>query len=169
MLQRDERAGRYFQHARENAGLDQRAATLALGISVGTLSRYENGKAAISEAMQQRMASLYMVEPDGWRTPDDKEAAPGGPGAGRDAPASFDYADPRYWSARWDQAVVSLRAVLREQEDLAEEMREAVYRPYRQDSVRFTPPATPEALDRAIAAQIPPDVQAVDEPERVRG
>jgi transcriptional regulator with XRE-family HTH domain len=162
------RIGRYFQHAREDAGMDQKVVADALSISVGTLSRYENGKIAISPAMQQRLASLYQVEPDGWRTDTDRPDDDWRRRPSREAPSSFAFSDPRYWSARWDQAIVSLRAVLREQEELAQEMRDVAYRDYRPpfDGAAPTPPVTPEALEQSTAAQIRPDDLKTDDQER---
>ncbi|GAB1345062.1 helix-turn-helix domain-containing protein [Gemmatimonas sp.] len=160
----DARKGQYFQHARERAGLDQKRAVEALGLSIGTLSRYENGRVPIPDDTAARMAALYLVAPDGWREAGDR---PGDGTEERTGSVPFVYDDPRYWSARWDQSVAHLRRLLLEQEELANDMREAVYGGYRRPAA--TPPVTPERLEQRIADQIPPDASGTDDPVRAQG
>lgn len=172
------RMGAYFAEAREQRRLKQKEVADAIGVTVPTLSRYENGRAPMSASVVRQLSALYQIESDGWTYPDPKQAAMADRvmERRREAPLSesFERADPRYWSARWDQAVSSLRRVLAEHEDLAEEMREQAYRPYRPEpstsvSGVVTPPVTPERLAQRIADQSPPDVLAGDDSARARG
>lgn len=172
----DRRPGLYFQHAREVAGLDQKAATDALGISIGTLSRYENGRVPIPDAMVAKLAALYEVAPDGWRQSTTSAEPTAEAPVSSDA-AAFVRTDPRYWSARWDQAVLHLRQILHEQESLATEMRESVYGELRRQAMGqpveprpiVIPPEERERLDRRIADQSRPDVPTDVGRERAPG
>lgn len=172
------RMGAYFSAAREQRRLKQKEVADAIGVTVPTLSRYENGRAPMSASVVRQLSALYQVEPDGWTypAPGDSATAARVMERRREAPLSeaFERADPRYWAARWDQAVSSLRRVLAEHEDLAEEMREQAYRPYRAvlptpPAGGVTPPLTPERLDQAIADQMPPGAPADDDRGRAQG
>lgn len=159
--------GQFFQRAREDAQLKQERAAGLLELSVGTLSRYEAGKAPIPLARQQQMAALYGVAiPD---VTDSRGTMPAPAASGEPLrpsdPYRFAEQDPRYWSARWDQSVASLRAVLREQESLAHDMRAQVWGSLRADPT--TPDgATPEALAAAIARQLAADTAAAPPQEK---
>lgn len=175
------RIAHYFALERERARLKQKAVADALGVTVPTLSRYENGKTPMPATVIQRLASLYGVDPEGWKT--DGERAKGDtlrlpePAREVDAATSYARADLRYWAARWDQAVLSLRRVLAEQEALADELREQSFTPYRMASGAparaaepgVSPPVTSERLAQRIADQSPPDVLAGDDSARAQG
>lgn len=181
MADRQLRIAHYFALERERARMKQKAVADALGVTVPTLSRYENGKTPMSARVIQQLASLYGVDPEGWK--DDAERAKGEalrmpePARAVDATTSYAHADLRYWAARWDQAVSSLRHVLAEQAALADELRDQAFTPYRMASGApmrvaepgVTPPVTPERLAQRIADQTTPDVLATDDSARARG
>lgn len=135
------RLGRELQRAREDAGLNQEEAAQALGVSVVTLSRRENGRTRVDAAEAARMRAVY-----------ERRGRAGGDAnvsraTSRQAPPGV---DPRsYWRGRMERTselVTALRSMVSIIDD---DLRDLLAGDLLAPAAPRYPPSTPEEIAAA--------------------